>query len=101
LSQGLFYDTAAYDLDFMALAIKQRGAAQFAFGTEAPGSGLDLRPGTQLTSDDLVPMFESHETLGFLSDEDKTAILHRTPANLAPGLADPAAQNAKARVKAY
>ena len=101
LSQGLFYDTAAYDLDFIALAIKQRGASQFVFGTEAPGSGLDLRPGTQQTADDLVPMFESHATLGFLSDEEKTDILHRTPARLAPGLADPEAQNAKARVKAY
>jgi predicted TIM-barrel fold metal-dependent hydrolase len=101
LSQGLFYDTAAYDLDFIALAIKQRGASQFAFGTEAPGSGTDLRPGTERTADDLIPMFESHPTLGFLSDEEKADILHHTPAKLAPGLADAAAQNAKARVKAY
>jgi hypothetical protein len=101
LSQGLFYDTAAYDLDFMALAIKQRGVSQFAFGTEAPGSGVEPRPGTEHSADDLIPMFESHPTLSFLSDAEKTDILHHTPARLAPGLADPAAQNAKARVKAY
>src|SRR5207249_5632523 len=98
---GLFYDTAAYDLDFLALAIKQRGTAQFTFGTEAPGSGVELRPGTKYTADDLIPMFESHPALGFMSDAEKTDILHHTPARLAPGLADAAAQNARARAKAY
>jgi len=98
---GLFYDTAAYDLDFLSLAIKQRGPSQFTFGTEAPGSGTELRPGTKYTADDLIPMFESHPTLSFMSDQEKTDILHNTPAKLAPGLADAAAQNAKARVKAY
>jgi predicted TIM-barrel fold metal-dependent hydrolase len=101
LAQGLFYDTASYDLDFLALAIKQRGVAQFAFGTETPGSGTEPRPGTQYTADDLVPMFESHAALSFLSDQEKTNVLHHTPARLAPGLADTAAQNARARAKAY
>ncbi|HEX6512672.1 MAG TPA: amidohydrolase family protein, partial [Chloroflexota bacterium] len=101
VDSGLYYDTAAYDLDFMALAIKQRGASQFTFGTEAPGSGIELRPGTQHSADDLIPMFEEHPALGFLSDEEKKDILHNTPAKLAPGLADAAAQNAKAKVKAY
>ena len=64
-------------------------------------SGLDLRPGTQRTADDLIPMFESDTALSFMSDAEKKGILHDTPAKLAPGLADPAAQNAKARVKAY
>ncbi len=100
-SKNLFYDTAAYDLDFMALAIKQRGVSQFAYGTEAPGSGTEIRPGTEHTADDLVPMFESHPSLSFLSEEDKLDILHNTPAKLAPGLADAAATNAKAKVKAY
>jgi predicted TIM-barrel fold metal-dependent hydrolase len=98
---GLFYDTAAYDLDFMALAIKQRGPSQFVFGTEAPGSGVELRPGTQHSSDDLVPMFEEHPALEFMSEQEKKDILHNTPAKLAPGLANAAAQNAKAKVKAY
>ena len=46
-------------------------------------------------------MFESHPALSFMSDAEKTDILHNTPAKLAPGLADAAAQNAKAKVKAY
>ncbi|HZT07589.1 MAG TPA: amidohydrolase family protein [Chloroflexota bacterium] len=98
---GLFFDTAAYDTDFLALAIKQRGFTQFTFGTEAPGSGVEIRPGTNRTADDLVPMFESDPALSFLTDEQKKDILHSTPARLAPGLADAAAQNAKARAKAY
>ena len=101
LAEGLFYDTAAYDLDYLSLAIKQRGVSQFTFGTEAPGSGREPRPGTDYTADDLIPMFESHPTLSFMSDAEKTDILHNTPAKLAPGLADATAQNAKARVKAY
>ena len=100
-TENLFYDTAAYDLDFLALAIRQRGVSQFAFGTEAPGSGTEIRPGTEYTADDLVPMFESDPALGFLSEKDKLDILHDTPAKLFPGLADAEAQNAKARVKAY
>lgn len=100
-ASGLFFDTAAYDMDFMALAIKQRGIAQFTFGTEAPGSGTELRPGTQHSADDLIPMFEEHPALDFMSEDEKKDILHNTPAKLAPGLADTAAQNAKARVKAY
>jgi predicted TIM-barrel fold metal-dependent hydrolase len=101
LANNLFYDSAAYDLDYLALAIKQRGVSQFAFGTETPGSGTEMRPGTEYTADDLVPMFESHETLSFLTEQDKVAILHDTPIKLAPGLGDAAAQNAKAKVKAY
>ena len=46
-------------------------------------------------------MFEGHPALSFMSDEDKVDVLHNTPAKLAPGLADAATQNAKARVKAY
>ncbi len=101
ISNNMFYDTSAYDLDFIALAIKQRGVSQFAFGSEAPGSGREIRPGTEYTADDLVPMFASDPALSFLSEQDKLDILHNTPAKLFPGLADPLAQNAKARVKAY
>ena len=46
-------------------------------------------------------MFENHPTLSFLSEQDRQDILHNTPAKLAPGLADAAATNAKAKVKAY
>jgi hypothetical protein len=46
-------------------------------------------------------MFEEHPALEFMSEDDKKDILHHTPAKLAPGLDNAAAQNAKARVKAY
>jgi predicted TIM-barrel fold metal-dependent hydrolase len=101
LSGGLFYDTAAYDPEYLALAIKQRGPSQFVFGTEAPGSGIEKRPGTDTTADDIVPLFASDPALSFLTEEDKINILHNNPAKLAPGLADAAKQNAKAKVKAY
>jgi predicted TIM-barrel fold metal-dependent hydrolase len=101
LSEGLFADTAAYDLDFLSLAIKQRGASQFAFGSEAPGAGTEMRPGTERTADDLVPMFAEHPTLSFISDGERADILHNTPARLVPGLADPLAHNAAAGANAY
>jgi hypothetical protein len=46
-------------------------------------------------------MFDGDPALSFLTDQDKQDILHNTPAKLFPGLADAAAQNAKATVKAY
>ena len=101
LSNNLFFDTCAYDLDFLALAIKQRGISQMAYGTEAPGSGTMLRPGTEHTADDLVPMIGEDPTLGFLSERDKADIFYNTPAKLCQGLADAAATNAKTKSKAY
>jgi predicted TIM-barrel fold metal-dependent hydrolase len=98
---NLFYDTSAYDTDFIGLAIKQRGVSQFAFGTEAPGSGTELRPGTEFSADDLVPMFEGDPALAFLSEDDKIDILHDTPLRLFPGLDDAAGINARASVKAF
>ncbi len=100
-SANLFYDTCSYDLDFLATAIKQRGVSQFAYGTEAPGSGTNIRPGTEYTADDMVPMIAEHPTLSFLSEQDKQNIFHNTPAMLCPGIVDAAATNAKAKVKAY
>ncbi len=101
VDRNLFYDSAAYDLDFLALGIKQRGPAQIVFGTEAPGSGREIRPGTELSADDFVPLFESDPALDFLTEEQKLDILHNTPAKLVPGLEDTIAQNAKATIKAY
>ena len=46
-------------------------------------------------------MFEEHPALSFMSDAEKTDILHNTPAKLAPGSRRRRRQNAKARVKAY
>ncbi|NIO08472.1 MAG: amidohydrolase family protein, partial [Deltaproteobacteria bacterium] len=42
LSNNLFFDTCAYDRDFLATAIKQRGVGQMLFGSEAPGTGTGV-----------------------------------------------------------
>jgi len=84
LSENLFYDTCAYDLDFLEAAIKQRGVPRLLFGTEAPGSGRAVRPETGRTSDDLVPVISSFE---FLTEDDKIKIFNENPARVVPALA--------------
>lgn len=84
LSGNLFYDSCGYDEIFLEAAIKQRGVAQIAFGTEAPGSGTAVRPDTGRTSDDLVPVIDGFT---FLTREDKQRIFHDTPLRVVPGLA--------------
>jgi hypothetical protein len=101
LSQNLYFDTCAYDLDYLATAIKQRGVSQMCFGVEAPGSGGTVRPETGKTSDDLVPLIGGHPTLAVLSEQDKLDIFHNNPAKFCPGLANPIETNARAKVRAY
>ena len=84
LSQNLFYDTCGYDTIFLEAAIKQRGVASMAFGTEAPGSGRTIRPETGLSSDNLVPVIDEFD---FLTAEDKKNIFHNKPLELIPGFA--------------
>ncbi len=75
VSGNLFFDTCAYDKDFLATAIKQRGVDRMLFGTEAPGSGTGVvNPDTGKPSDDLIPLIDSIE---FLTAEDKLKMLHR------------------------
>jgi predicted TIM-barrel fold metal-dependent hydrolase len=84
LSNNLFFDTCAHDLDFLTAAIRQRTVPQTLFGTEAPGSGAAVRQpneGPGRTGDDLVPVISSFE---WLSEEDKTAIFHHNPARIFP-----------------
>jgi predicted TIM-barrel fold metal-dependent hydrolase len=81
LSDNLFYDTCGYDKIFLEAAIKQRGVASMAFGTEAPGSGRAVRPETGRTSDDLVPVIDAFD---FLSGDDKKAIFNENPAKVVP-----------------
>ncbi len=72
VSANLFFDACAYDRDFLATAIRQRGPAQMLFGSEAPGSGTaQLNPETGKPADDLVPVIDSFE---FLSADDKRNI---------------------------
>jgi predicted TIM-barrel fold metal-dependent hydrolase len=83
-SANLFFDTNAYDLDFLAAAIRQHGVAQMCFGTEAPGSGRAVRhegEGPGKTSDDLVPVIDSFE---WLTAQDKRTIFHDNPARVVP-----------------
>ena len=88
LSNNLFFDTCAHDLDFLTAAIRQNGVANTAFGTEAPGSGGATRQageGPGKTGDDLVPVLDSFE---WLSDADRKAILHDNPLRLVPAFAN-------------
>jgi predicted TIM-barrel fold metal-dependent hydrolase len=84
LKNNLFFDTCAYDLDFLETAIKQRTVDQVCFGVEAPGSGQTIRPETGRTCDDLVPFISS---LSWLTESDKRAIFHDNPARVCPALA--------------
>lgn len=82
---NLFFDTCAYDRDFLAAAIRQRGADRMLFGTEAPGTGTSVAdPETGRPSDDLVPVIDGFP---FLSAEDKRKILHDNALRVFPLLA--------------
>jgi predicted TIM-barrel fold metal-dependent hydrolase len=81
---NIFFDSCAYDKDFLATAIKQRGVDRIVFGTEAPGSGTSvLNPETGKPSDDLIPVIES---MDFLTAEDKRKILRENAIQLFPRL---------------
>lgn len=87
LSDNLFFDTCAHDIDFLTAAIRQRGVAQSVFGTEAPGAGAAKRQageGPGISADDLVPVLDSFE---WLSLADRHRILHDTPLRLVPAFA--------------
>ena len=87
LSNNLFYDTCAHDLDFLTAAIRQRGVGSMVFGTEAPGSGAALRQageGPGKSGDDLIPVLDSFD---WLSAEDKVAILNTNPLKVFPQFA--------------
>lgn len=88
LTNNLFFDTCAYDIDYLAAAIKNRGVAQMAFGSEARGNnpGVGTRPEGEpgKTGDDLVPVIGSYD---FLSDQDKTDIFTTNPTRAVPQFA--------------
>jgi predicted TIM-barrel fold metal-dependent hydrolase len=84
LSNNLFFDTCAHDVDYLTAAIKQRTVPQTLFGTEAPGSGAAVRQpgdGPGKTGDDLVPVIDSFD---WLSEEDKMDIFHNNPVRIFP-----------------
>jgi predicted TIM-barrel fold metal-dependent hydrolase len=83
-SNNLFFDTCAYDPDYLSTAIKQRGVNQMLFGTEAPGSGTGvLNHQTGRPSDDMVPVIDS---FGFLSAEDKQKMFNENARRVFPRL---------------
>lgn len=82
---NLFYESAAYELNFLTTAIKQHGVSQTLFGTEAPGAGRQINKETGRAGDDLVPAIASFE---FLSEDDKIDIFNRNVARLFPKLAE-------------
>jgi predicted TIM-barrel fold metal-dependent hydrolase len=82
---NLFFDTCAYDPDFLEAAIRQRGVDQMVFGSEAPGSGTSVRnPETGRPSDDLVPVLERMPSL---TAQDRRGILHDNALRVFPLLA--------------
>jgi len=82
VSKNLFFDTCAYDKDFLSTAIKQRGAERMLFGTEAPGTGSGvINPETGKPSDDMVPIIDGME---FLSAQDKLNIFGETARKIFP-----------------
>ena len=89
---NLFFDTCVYDIDYLALSIKQWGVNNIAFGTEAPGSGAAVRQESDhpskvavgLTSDNLLPVLDS---LPALSEEDKITIINKNPLKVFPSFA--------------
>ncbi len=82
---NLFFDSCAYDPDFLEAAIRQRGVDQILFGSEAPGSGTSTKnPETGRPSDDLVPVIAG---LSFLSAADRQKILHDNALRVFPLLA--------------
>jgi predicted TIM-barrel fold metal-dependent hydrolase len=82
LSANLFFDTCAYDPWFLTAAIHLRGTKQMVFGTEAPGAGsAALNPQTGKPVDDVLATLN---TFDFLSEAEKTSILHHNPRRVFP-----------------
>ena len=84
VSNNLFFDTCAHDIDFLTAAIKQRGVGQMLFGSEVPGSGGALRPETGRPADDLVPVIAGFD---FLSEDDKLKIFNGNAKKVFPQFA--------------
>jgi predicted TIM-barrel fold metal-dependent hydrolase len=87
LTNNLFYDTCAHDMDYLTAAIRQRGIPQMVFGSEAPGAGDAVRSegeGPGKTADDLIPVLDSFD---WLSEDDKLWMFNKNPVRVFPPLA--------------
>ena len=93
---NLFFDTCLYDIDYLALSIRQWGSANTAFGTEAPGSGQNVRQdgdhksniNVGRTSDDLLPVLQYYLDSGTLTEQDVIDIIHTNPLKVFPAFAN-------------
>lgn len=74
---NLFFDTCAYDDYFLEAAFRQKGVDACVFGTEAPGSGLAIRPDNRKDSDEYL--VEQIGNIHFLSDADKLKVFQANP----------------------
>jgi predicted TIM-barrel fold metal-dependent hydrolase len=82
VSENLFFDTCAYDPNFLATAIKQRGVDRMVFGTEVPGSASDLwNPEIDAAADDVLAIIDSFD---FLTAQEKLQIVHHNPLRMFP-----------------
>jgi predicted TIM-barrel fold metal-dependent hydrolase len=82
LTNKLCFDSCAYDPDFLATAIKQRGVDRMLFGTEVPGSGTGtINVQTGKVCDDIIPVLEGFDKL---TDADRLKILNRNAKRLFP-----------------
>ena len=92
---NLYFDTCLYDIDYLALSIRQWGPAATAFGTEAPGSGGAVRKegdhksnaNLGRTSDDLLPIFQYYIDSGTLTEAEVVDIIHNNPLKVFPQFA--------------
>jgi predicted TIM-barrel fold metal-dependent hydrolase len=84
VSNNLFFDTCAYDMHFLAAAIRQRGVHRMAFGTEVPGTSSDvLHPVLKKPVDDVLAILQSLE---FLDSNDIRAMTYHNPLRMFPRL---------------
>ena len=72
---NLFFDTCAFDPDFLTAAIRQRGVDAMCFGSEVPGPVTDMRSNGRPV-DDLVSTIDEFE---WLTEADKTMVFHDNP----------------------
>jgi hypothetical protein len=70
------------DYDFLATAIKERGASQMPFGVKAPGGRMNNHPGTDRTADDIAPMIAGRPTRRPLTEQDKIDTFPNNPARI-------------------
>lgn len=68
----LYFDTVLYTEGALRLLIETVGVDQCLFGSECPGVGSAIVPGTEHSFDHTAPIIQSFD---WLSEEDKTKIL--------------------------